>query len=153
MILVFCMSISACKVTYQQKPHIYNYESDYLRSIEMSDEENEYLDFRLSRLDSIPHYRWNGSSRPVVHRNTKSVLRVGFGDQENKMIVSKFCVDRKGVVVYAELDPKTDALIPEGGVRDVLKGISGYKVAPDTLAPLVECGLLTIRIKKINSIN
>ena len=120
----------------------------------MTSEENQYLDFRLSKTDSLPQlHRWDGYRRKIIFRNTIEVLRVGFKNQENRMISSKFCVDRKGDFVYVEILPESNADIPQGRVSDVLKGFAGYRVEPDTLAPLIECGKILLKIKSIHSLD
>jgi len=156
-IIFISMYLCQCKVNYTlpyPKPYDYNADTLSYRSINMSSEEVEYLDFRLSKIDSIPDLnRFNTIERPVVYRNTIEVLRIGFVSQEDKIISSKFCVDREGKGVYAKLLPETNASIPKGKIYNVLKGIAGYKVKADTLAPLIECGKITIKIKKLNSLH
>lgn len=92
--------------------------------------------------------------RRVIYRNTLEILKVNFQNQEGKVIVSKFCVDRSGRVTYAELvDEESNAIIPNGreGRRQVLKGVYGYKVEPDPTASKEQCGKLTIRLQNIDA--
>lgn len=91
--------------------------------------------------------------RRVIQRNIKEVLDVGFENQEGKLIVAKFCVNRAGKITYAEIiDDETNAIIPFGREKDVLRGIYGYKLEADLRAPKEECGKLKIRISKINAL-
>jgi len=91
--------------------------------------------------------------RRVVYRNTKEILKVGFGNQEGKVISAKFCVNRAGKITYAEiLDDETNAFIPLGKEKDVLRGIYGYRVETDLRAPKEECGKLKIVIQEINAL-
>ncbi len=90
--------------------------------------------------------------RRIKNRNINEVLRVGFENQEGKLIVAKFCVNRKGIVTFAELlDFETTAIIPEGKAKDVLRGIYGYTVEPQADAPAEQCGKLKIRLQTINA--
>lgn len=92
--------------------------------------------------------------RRVTYRNTTQVLAVGFGNQEGKVISAKFCVNRAGKITYAEiLDDETNAIIPFGKTKDVLRGIYGYRVESDLKAPREECGKLTIKIKQIAALH
>jgi len=90
--------------------------------------------------------------RRVIKRNITEILSVGFENQEGKLITAKVCVNRAGNVTYAELlDFETDAVIPRGKDRDVLKGFYGYKYEPDPKAPAEQCGKLKVRLQKINA--
>jgi len=92
--------------------------------------------------------------RKVIHRNYKEILAVEFGNQAGKKITAKFCVNRDGVVTYAELlDDETTAIIPNGreGRKQVLKGIYGYKVEKDLAAAAEQCGKLKIILSEINT--
>ncbi len=90
--------------------------------------------------------------RRVIYRNIAEILRVGFGNQEGKRIVAKFCVNRDGIVTYAELlNFETNAIIPPGKEKAVLKGIYGYKVEADPKAPKEQCGKLKILLNNINT--
>lgn len=92
--------------------------------------------------------------RKVIYRNTTAVLKVGFENQMGKIITAKFCVNRAGKITYAEiLDDETNAIIPLGKERQVLKGIYGYKVEPDRSAPPEQCGKLTIKLQKIDALH
>jgi len=92
--------------------------------------------------------------RRVIKRNIAEVLRVGFGNQENKRIVAKLCINRAGAVSFAEiLNLETDAIIPRGKEKQVLKGLYGYKYAPDPKAPKEQCGKLTVTLTNINTFN
>ena len=92
--------------------------------------------------------------RRVIYRNTTEVLAVGFENQEGKVISAKFCVNRAGKITYAEImDDETNAIIPFGKIKDVLRGIYGYRVEADLKAPREECGMLTIRIKEISALH
>ena len=91
--------------------------------------------------------------RRVIYRNTKEVLDVGFENQEGKVISAKFCVNRAGKIIYAEiLDDESNAIIPFGKEKSVLRGIYGYKLEADLKAPKEECGKMTIRIQQIDAI-
>ncbi len=90
--------------------------------------------------------------RRVIYRNIAEILRVGFQNQEGKRIVAKFCVNRAGIVTYAELlDMETTAIIPAGKDKAVLKGFYGYKVEPDPKAPSEQCGKLAVLLDNINA--
>jgi len=90
--------------------------------------------------------------RRVTYRNIAEILRVNFENQKGKRIVAKFCVNRAGIVTYAELlELETTAIIPEGKKRAVLKGVYGYKVEPDKSAPSEQCGKLSILLDNINA--
>ena len=92
--------------------------------------------------------------RRVIYRNTTRVLAVGFENQIGKTIVAKFCVNRAGKITYAEiLDDMTDAIIPLGKEKQVLRGIYGYKVEPDLKAPREQCGMLKIKLTKIDALH
>lgn len=91
--------------------------------------------------------------RKVIKRNYKEVLAVKFENQENKRIVAKVCINRAGNVSYAELlTLETDAEIPPGKEKEVLKGIYGYKYEPNRYAPTEECGKLTIILQNISAL-
>ena len=90
--------------------------------------------------------------RRVVKRNIAGILSVGFENQEGKLITAKVCVNRDGNVIFAELlDFETDAVIPRGKEKQLLKGFYGYKYEPDPKAPSEQCGKLKVRITKINT--
>jgi outer membrane biosynthesis protein TonB len=90
--------------------------------------------------------------RRVIKRNITEILSVGFENQEGRLITAKVCVNRGGNVIYAELlDLETDATIPRGKEKDVLKGFYGYKYEPDPKAPSEQCGKLKVRLQRINA--
>ena len=91
--------------------------------------------------------------RKVVKRNYKEVLSVNFGNQQDKKIVTKVCINRAGNVSFAELlYAETTAEIPPGKDKQVLKGIYGYKYEPNRYAPEEECGKLTIILQNISAL-
>ena len=150
-IVVIVVLTNSCKITRPPIHYNYIYESKTLRSIDMNETESEYLDKLLLLPDSLQYdidlYK---GLRKVVYRNTKEVLMADLENQENKLISAKFCVDRKGQIIYTELLKETNAIIESGSISDVLRGIAGYLVSQDTLAPIVQCGKMNIRINKIN---
>lgn len=92
--------------------------------------------------------------RRVIKRNINQVLAVGLENQEGKVIVAKFCVNRSGKITYAEInEAESTAIIPLGKEKQVLRGIYGYRVEPDPTAPAEQCGALKIRIQKIDALN
>lgn len=91
--------------------------------------------------------------RKVIKRNYKEVLSVNFGNQQDKKIVAKVCINRAGNVSFAELlYAETTAQIPAGKDKQVLKGIYGYKYEPNRYAPQEECGKLTIILQNISAL-
>lgn len=91
--------------------------------------------------------------RKVIHRNFKDILAVNFGNQAGKRIVAKICINKGGSVVYAELlDMETNAVIPPGKEKQVLKGFYGYRYEPDPSAPAEQCGKLSFVLENINTL-
>lgn len=142
---------NACFVSREPSTINYTFVSKSLRSLDMSLEEHKALDSILMSTDSSrADLNLNLEDRKVVKRNTKEVLQhVGFGIQKNTEIVSSYCIDRQGDVVFVKLLPETTTQIDPSNIDRVLEGIAGYKVEKKLDAPLIEFGKLNIRIKKI----
>lgn len=91
--------------------------------------------------------------RQVIHRNINEVLKANFKNQSGKKIVVDYCVNRLGLVTYAEINfDETTAIVNNTQLRQVLKGISGYKVEPDPTAPKEQCGKMSIVLQEINTL-
>lgn len=90
--------------------------------------------------------------RNVTYRNIKEVLSVGLHNQENKMIVADYCVNRDGIVTAVELDADlTTVVASESQKKGIVKGIYGYKFSSDQNGPAQSCGVIRIRIANMDS--
>lgn len=76
--------------------------------------------------------------RKVIFRNTKELLKNM--NNTNGVIVMKFCVNRKGEVTYVEIDEFETTETDRAKLKQVAKGMYGYKVEPDPKAPAEQCG-------------
>lgn len=92
--------------------------------------------------------------RKVIYRDIAAVLKAGFENQSGKKIVIDYCVNRLGLVTYAEINfDQTTAIVNNSQLKVVLKGISKYKVEPDPSAPKEQCGKMSIVLQEINALH
>ena len=91
--------------------------------------------------------------RKVIYRNP-NVIKLGFENQEGKIITVKVCVDRAGNVRYAELlDTETNAIMTRAQAKKVIFEFKKYKYEEDFKAPKEQCGKIKLRIQNINTLH
>jgi len=76
--------------------------------------------------------------RKVIYRNTKELLKNM--NNTNGIVVMKFCVNRAGEVTYVEINELETTETDRAKLKQVAKGMYGYKVEPDPTAPEEQCG-------------
>lgn len=88
----------------------------------------------------------------VTYRNIDAVLQNDLANQPNTEIVSKLCIDQKGVVAASNLLPETTAKLSQVRKRNITSDLMGYKFKPSANGECIECGNLTIKINKITKL-
>lgn len=73
----------------------------------------------------------------VKYGNTKELAKV------NGTMVLKICINRRGVVTFAEWDKEQSSIKDSGIAREALKNVLEYRFEKDQSAPKKECGRLT----------
>lgn len=81
--------------------------------------------------------------RKVIFRNLKEVIPVA---RESGQVVSKVCIDRKGIITYAEILNEETTFKDKKLLKKLLKVMHGYKYEPSASAPIEQCGKLSIEI-------
>ena len=82
--------------------------------------------------------------RKVIYRD-RSMLK-GANPQQSGEIVMKICIDRKGDVVYVELDENESSIDDKEVLKNALRSMYKYKYEADATAPKEECGKFTVSI-------
>lgn len=86
--------------------------------------------------------------RKIVFRDlsaTKAAINV------SGRVVTKVCINRAGIVTYAELMPAETTVRDKKTLKLYLKAARGYKFQPDLKAPKEQCGKLSFKVD--NTIN
>ena len=75
-------------------------------------------------------------------------LLKGIEQGDKAEIWVKTCINRSGVVTYAELDEINTTASDNTILKKALVLVSGYKFEPDINAPEEQCGVVKINIDK-----
>lgn len=76
--------------------------------------------------------------RKVIYQNWREAIKNL--NNINGVIVMKFCVNRSGEVTYVEIIPDETTETDRKVLKQVARGMYGYKVEPDPSGPKEECG-------------
>ena len=83
--------------------------------------------------------------RRVIYRNIKGVFGVA---HQTGVIAAKVCINRMGLVTYAEILEFESTVKDRRTLKKALEAFQGYKYEPDPKAPREQCGKLTLEIEK-----
>lgn len=84
------------------------------------------------------------AGRKVIYRDN-AMLKATNLEVPGK-IEMKVCIDRKGAIVFVELDEKETTINDSEVLANVLKAMYNYKYEADPNAPKEECGSYTVTL-------
>jgi hypothetical protein len=107
-------------------------------------------DLILNFIDSmdVSALRWDNTGdgvfgRKIIYRDLKSLRAAPY---ESGTIQIKVCIDRNGIVKYAEVFRESSTIKDIRTLKSYLKAASKYKFEPSTDALKYECGKIAFRI-------
>ena len=108
-------------------------------------EENKAANSQLPRKSHIQHIHNSGFDRKIVYYNTRGIDKLDFEKKIKSSVAFELCINKTGIVTYAELiDDKTTLDLESEMQKSLLKAVYSYKFAPDENAPNDECKELII---------
>jgi hypothetical protein len=112
-------------------------------------------DLIINMLDSVnaSELRYDGTGggtfgRKIIYRDMSAAKAAIY---VSGRVGVKVCINREGIVKYAEILQDSSTIKDKRVLRNYLKAAAGYKFQPSTDAPNYECGRMTFRIQ--NSTN
>lgn len=116
------------------------------------EEENEVIADK-DESSGIGEYDDSGNGvfgRRVIYRDMSMIKNASSASGK---IVFKVCINRRGVVTYAEIISNLTTIKNKNLLKKGLSSMEKYKYEPDFTAPKEQCGRYTLKIDNFNGVN